>query len=348
MFLLLEDHQLHGNSVSWETPSGRSTPLTLPQGQSDLSIEPSGVVQNDPYSVAGSIINQIDPVFVQQGVKFVIQVGDLTDCGTTRAIQARASLAQQNLIANGIDFFPVRGNHETYANGTYNETTNTDFSVTAMKNAFPQMTGNGVVSQANNFVLSNVGVPSSSYVGTDCLSYSFDYGNVRFLMLDFWVTSATNNIAAAGYNFGYQANAQQAWITQQLQSRNAGDHAFVITHQPLMAEDHVDTIFTGYTNANPTWQNAFYQSLQSNNVGYYLSGHDHMHQRSIIQSPDSLSQIQELICASCSNKFYTPVAKKLRRYLEWQLVRPESPVKPRFHRNCTLSGFTSSQWTARL
>ena len=262
----------------------------------DYSTDPAG--QSDPYSVAASIINQIDPIFVKQGVQFVIQVGDLTDCGTTRAIQARATLAQQNLIAKGIDFFPVRGNHETYAT-QYGETTNTDYSVTAMKTAFPQMSGSGVVSQATNFVPSNV--------ASDCLSYSFDYGNVRFLMMDFWVTG-TQNTAAAGYNFGYGVNTQQTWITEQLQSRDPNSHAFVITHQPLMAEDHQDTIFTGYTNANPAWQTAFYQSLQSNNVGYYISGHDHMHQRSIIADPSSQYQVQELICASCSSKFYTPVA----------------------------------------
>jgi hypothetical protein len=261
----------------------------------DYSTDPAG--QSDPYSVAASIINQIDPMFVQQGVQFVIQVGDLTDCGTTRAIQARSNIARTNLTANGIDFFPVRGNHETYGY-EYGDTA-TDFGVAAMQNAFPQMAGSEIVSSATNFV------PSS--VASDCISYSFDCNNARFLMLDFWC-NGTKNTAAAGYNFGYDVNTQQAWITEQLSSRSSGAHAFVITHQPLMAEDHQDTIFTGYTNANPLWQNAFYSSLQGNNVGYYISGHDHMHQRSIIASPDGNSHVQELICASCSSKFYTPVA----------------------------------------
>ena len=55
-------------------------------------------------------------------------------------------------------------------------------------------------------------------------------------------------------------------------------------------------------------QNAFYASLQNNNVKYYLSGHDHMNQHSIIASPDGLSSVHELIGSSDSSKFYTPKA----------------------------------------
>jgi hypothetical protein len=53
-------------------------------------------------------------------------------------------------------------------------------------------------------------------------------------------------------------------------------------------------------------QNDFFASLQNNNVGYYISGHDHIHQRSIIKSPDNSSAVEQLICASNSSKFYTP------------------------------------------
>ncbi len=137
-------------------------------------------------------------------------------------------------------------------------------------------------------------------------------------MLDFWATpnsnpqgasATTGTVNADGYSYGYTVAQQQAWINRRLNRLTRGtEHAFVFTHQPLMAEDHQDTIFSGYTNANQSWQNAFYSSLMTNGVGYYISGHDHMHQRSIIQSPDGLSNVEELICQSCSSKFYTPVA----------------------------------------
>ena len=79
-----------------------------------------------------------------------------------------------------------------------------------------------------------------------------------------------------------------------------------MSHQPLMAESHQDTMFQGYTNANPAMQNAFFASLQNNNVKYFLAGHDHINQHSIIASPDGLSSVHEIIGASDSSKFYTP------------------------------------------
>ena len=67
-------------------------------------------------------------------------------------------------------------------------------------------------------------------------------------------------------------------------------------------------MFSGYTNANPDWQNTFFASLQNNDVKYFISGHDHIHQRSIVASPDGKSKVEELITASNSSKFYTPKA----------------------------------------
>ena len=65
-------------------------------------------------------------------------------------------------------------------------------------------------------------------------------------------------------------------------------------------------MFSGYTNANLPWQDTFYASLQDNGVKYFLAGHDHIHQRSIVASPNGKSTVQEIISASVSSKFYTP------------------------------------------
>ena len=82
----------------------------------------------------------------------------------------------------------------------------------------------------------------------------------------------------------------------------------MFSHQPLIAENHQDSPFVGYTNANPDMQNAFYASLQNNGVRYYICGHDHIMQNSIVASPDGKSSVQEIIGASDSSKFYTPKA----------------------------------------
>ena len=110
-----------------------------------------------------------------------------------------------------------------------------------------------------------------------------------------------------GYNYGYSIGDQQSWISSRLDKKTRRtEHAFVLSHQPLIAEDHQDSPFTGYTNANPDMQNAFFAGLKNNGVNYYISGHDHMHQRSLIASPDGASSVHELICASDSSKFYSP------------------------------------------
>jgi hypothetical protein len=46
--------------------------------------------------------------------------------------------------------------------------------------------------------------------------------------------------------------------------------------------------------------------LSTTGVRYYMGGHDHMHNRAIVTSPDGLSSIQNIINASNSYKFYIP------------------------------------------
>lgn len=272
-------------------------------GLQDHSLGPVGA---NPHSVPQSIIDQVEAEMVNHNVQMVIQVGDLSDTGTDRATKYRATLAQNNLMSNGIDFFPQRGNHETYGqrfgDTTYKEW---DWGVSSMKAAFPQILGHrsGLVSGsgATNFAF------AVDYTGGDCLSYAFDYNNVRFVMLDFWATANKYNAKPCGehYPVGYTVADQQAWITDQLKNRKV-EHAVVMAHQPLMGQDHQDTMFSGYTEANPEWQDAFYKSMNDYNARYFVSGHDHIHQRSIVKSPNGKYAVEQLICQSCSDKFYTP------------------------------------------
>jgi hypothetical protein len=254
--------------------------------------DPAG---QNPTTVSVSIINQLNPQFINAGVKFVIQVGDLADTGNDADEIVRAQAAQP-LYDAGIGFFPMRGNHETY--GTANS-----FAIPVFQTSYPQTRG-----LSNTFGASNFSSPTSLSTELDGMTYSFDYNNARFVILDTWATPSID-ISAAGYTYGYSVAQQQPWINSRLDKTTRGtDHAFVMSHQPLMAESHQDTMFQGYTNANPDMQNAFYASLQSNNVKYFLAGHDHMNQHSIMASPDGLSNVHELIGSSDSSKFYTPSA----------------------------------------
>jgi hypothetical protein len=266
-----------------------------------LSTDPAG---KNPNGVAVSIIQEINRQFMNHGVKFVIQVGDLTEDGNNDDIAVRAAAAQPLLDA-GIGFFPMRGNHETYASPA------NGYGIQAVQDNFPQTRGLSNTCGAKNFNSPTLAGPYPDDLKG--MSYSFDYGhhgnNARFVIIDNWATPNRSEPNANGYNYGYSINDQQPWISNRLDKRTCGTtHAFVFSHQNLIGENHQDSIFTGYTDANPAWQNAFFASLQNNDVKYYISGHDHIHQRSIIKSPDTFSSIQELICASNSSKFYTPKA----------------------------------------
>jgi hypothetical protein len=254
--------------------------------------DPAGT---NPNGVPVTIINQINQQFINKGVKLVVQVGDLTENGNDADEIVRANAAQ-TLLDHGIGFFPMRGNHETYASPA------NDYAIPRLKLLYPQTRG-----LANTFGAANFNSPTSVSTDLDGMSYSFDYNNARFVVLDTWATPSKVDNNADGYAYGYTVNDQQPWISSRLDKSSRGtDHAFVLAHQPLIAENHQDTMFSGYTNANPAWQNAFFASLFNNDVKYFMSGHDHIHQRSIIASPDGLSTVQEIIGASNSSKFYTP------------------------------------------
>jgi hypothetical protein len=113
---------------------------------------------------------------------------------------------------------------------------------------------------------------------------------------------------------------QQPWISSQLSGRASGNHAFVFAHKGLITCQHADGLFsltspTGTTLAtnssnpayNPTQQNAFIMSLFQNKVKYYIHGHDHMYDRSIVTTTDGKSgNVMQILTSSDSAKFYVP------------------------------------------
>jgi hypothetical protein len=268
---------------------------------------PSDPAGKNPNAVAKSIIDQINAQFIEARVRFVIQVGDLTENGNDVDIAERAAAAQP-LIDAGIGFFPMRGNHETYANPA------NDYGIPAFRGSFPQ-TQDGEFTRSDGHTFRrgrNFSSPTGASPDLAGMSYSFDYGRrgetARFVILDDWATPS-KRVDAAGYPYGYSIGEQQAWISGRLdRATRHAEHAFVFSHQNLMGENHQDSLFVGYTDANPDMQNAFFASLQNNGVRYYVSGHDHIHQRSLVASPDGLSKVEEIIGASDSSKFYTPKA----------------------------------------
>lgn len=258
----------------------------------------------NPNSVAVDIIAQLNAQFIAQGVKFVVAVGDITDNGTRAAIDTRAVFAQP-LYDAGIGFFPLRGNHESSKTaaaefvrvfpqtrtGQQNATPSDAFVPNADDpNTLPRP------SSGTSFALgASYSSPSAALTG---LSYAFDYGNARLVLLDQFTPAdgSTNTI-----------DAQQKWIDSTLSTRPANTHAFVFAHKGIITEDHQDTLFGSDPSKAPASQDAFIASLERNGVRYFIGGHDHMHNRAIVTTTDGKSaKLQDIIVASASSKFYAP------------------------------------------
>jgi hypothetical protein len=268
----------------------------------------------DPNSVAVDIINQINEEFIQHKVKFVVQVGDLCDKGTTAGLCTRA-LYSQALYNAGIGFYPLRGNHESkQANaqdfiliwpqtqtGMHNTSPTGVFNVDGLDAKAPTPSG-------SPFRVGKIlGSPDPDGTGNlNGLSYALDFNNARFILLDQF-DPLDGGTASSPYSINLTIGKQQSWITSQLSSRPAGTHAFVFGHKGLITENHVDTLFGEDPTENAPQQDAFIKSLFENNARYYIHGHDHMHDRSIITTTDgSTAKVMQLLCSSDSSKFYIP------------------------------------------
>lgn len=268
----------------------------------------------NPNSDSIDIVNQLNAKFIAEGVKLVVQVGDLTDNGANAALDTRAEFAQA-LYNAGIGYFPVRGNHESNA-----------ASAAEFKRVFPQTQGgtqnatpaNAFVPNADDvnthpvavsgspFVMgSNFSQPSSVITGTtawDGLSYSFDYNNAHMTFLDQFMKS--DGTSASG---NYYITPQQPWLSATLAAKPAGSHNFVFSHKGLITENHVDTLFGSDPSKDPAGQDAFISSLASNGVRYLMMGHDHMHNRALVTTTDgTTAKVQNITCSSDSSKFYIP------------------------------------------
>lgn len=239
---------------------------------------------NNPNTVALGIINQILPKFVEEEVKFVVQVGDLTDNGSTGGLDTW-NVAAQTLYNNRIGFYPVRGNHEPSAT-----------AASRFKQNFPQTQGLG----SNVAGAVNHASPVTP-AGLTGLTYSFDYGNTRFVAIDqFTRTSGTTPAVDAA------ALDQLTWVGQQLAAKPADSHGFVFAHKELMGQNHTDVLLGANPASNASARNQLITAMGQNKVRYFLGGHDHMHHRSIVKSPDGNFSVQNIIHSSDSYKFYVP------------------------------------------
>ena len=244
-------------------------------------------LKQNPNTVPVSIINQVNQQFINSGVKFVIQDGDLVDTYSAANELARAAAALP-LYNAGIGFFPLRGNHNSPNNGTV--------SLETVQGLYPQMTGLGNAYGAVNF-----------QVDAATGSYAFDFGNTRFVMLDQFTGAPTSNSdPLKGTNIATQLDWLNATLSTTTNPDPGVTNSFVIGHKNLIGGNHVDNLFAANPASNPDVQNQFYNILAENNVDAYIGGHDHMMQLDRVASPDGAATVTQIISGSDSNKFYVP------------------------------------------
>ena len=256
----------------------------------------------NPNSAAVDIATQINQQFINMANRpaFVVQVGDLCDNGSIAGEDTRAAYAQ-SLYNAGIGFFTLPGNHDAGSadaaelqriypqnqNGLMNVPV-TMPNVNDTKISVPANT-NGTFQVGSNF--SNPGTIGG--INLAGLSYSFNYNNATFVLLD--------------KDSGPTIDSQQSWVNNTLSTRTSGTQAFVFGHEGIITENHADNLFASSPSGDPTGTDAFINSLANNNVHYYVGGHDHMNDYTQVTTTDGVSNhVDEIICASDSAKFYTP------------------------------------------
>jgi hypothetical protein len=295
----------------------------------------------NPNTVAANIIKQIDQQFINAGVKLVIAVGDTVNEGDKVNIDTRALYAQ-DLYNAGIGFYPLRGNHEANE-GTDRLTSGPEFRYafpqieTGINNTTPTTITTAIITTTdllNNPPAVKTGTtftvgtgftePTAVNTANNSVSYAFQYNNATFMLLD--------QFDVNGDYYNSTIPQQQQWISDTLSGRPANTHAFVFVHKNLLGGNHKDNMFGGQiTTTDPgdgfgvitstlsitdqatlatkqAAENDFIGSMQTNNVYYVISGHDHHHYVSVVTSPNGQNKVHQLITQSDSSKFYTPGA----------------------------------------
>lgn len=104
-------------------------------------------------------------------------------------------------------------------------------------------------------------LPSNGPAGETYMTYSFDYMNSHFIMLD-------TNRAGLYHTLNYD------WLANDLAATTA-DHIFVFGHEPAYpVGPHINSSL----DADPAQRDAFWQLLNSYNVqDIYLTGHEHLY-----------------------------------------------------------------------
>jgi hypothetical protein len=191
----------------------------------------SGVPTNPEYTPWNNTVTEA----YQQNpdANFVVNMGDLVEIGQNYQ-HWNNWFAAANGVINNIPEMPVQGNHETYKNNAYDSSSPQDFT---SQFSVPQ---NG----------------SSSLIGQ---TYSYNYGNVHFVVLD----SQEDEEAPANDSFLQQ---QASWLENDL-TKNTQKWTIVMFHKT--------PYYNKATRNNPAVKDILTPVIEKHHVDIVFNGHDH-------------------------------------------------------------------------
>lgn len=260
----------------------------------------------NPNTSAINVIRHLNQQFIAKDVKFVIQVGDLVDSAGTNNVNldVRATFAQ-DLYNAGIGFYPLRGNHESGASAAVRFQQLFPQTQTGVNNQTPILVSTTIYGpQINTNSTFTVGSNFATQPTMEGLTYSFDYDNARFVLIDQFTKPS-------GTSHSTLNQTDVDWIGGRFADPSRPAHGFSFAHKGLITENHYDNLFGSNPDASTTvtnLTNSFMSYLAGNGVRYHMGGHDHMHNRAVVASPDGQFRMQNIIAASNSYKFYIPAA----------------------------------------
>lgn len=253
------------------------------------------LVKVPPFSgVAIHVIDAVNKAFVQQKVDLVLAVGDMVDFASQEAFRTRM---RHNKILNeaGIPFYPLRGNHD------YKDD-NDEKELESLRDY------QKYVLHPLNRMTSCISPPLANTKG---LTYTFIHRGIKFIMLDTFVLKSNDPDCRDKWGIADYL----PWLQEQLEKKDY-EQAIILAHKNLVGMKHKDNIFSDNDenqNSFPETQNKFYNLISKHHVPVYFSGHDHMYNHSVIDSPDGQNSVRQVICGSCSHKFYEPKPPYLPR-----------------------------------
>lgn len=232
----------------------------------------SGIPANPEYTPWN---NTVTEAFKQNpDANFIINMGDLVEIGQNYQHWNNWFSAASGVVTN-IPEMPVQGNHETYQDNNFASAAPKDFT--------------------NQF-----SVPENGPSGHIGQTYSYNYGNIHFVVLD-----SQEDEEAPGKDSFLQDQA--SWLENDL-NKNTQKWTIVMFHKT--------PYYNKQTRNNPAVKDIFTPIIEKHHVDIVFNGHDHGISRTYPMNGDNYYTDYSkgtvyYVTGRSGNKYYTDLNKKI-------------------------------------